>query len=96
MSNDNSRVNNYSKEMEKHIRTQRLRKAKKKSGHTQSEKKPRKKNWEQESWEEWDDLDLEESEPVMPRGEKERQRTMERQVLGQPGKQRAMQIIPIL
>ena len=87
MSNNKPRVNNYAKEMEKHIRTQKLRKAKKKSGYSQAEKKPRKKNWEQESWEAWDELDFEESEPVIPRGEKERQRKMERQVLGQNGRQ---------
>jgi ribosome biogenesis GTPase len=89
MSNNKPRVNNYAKEMEKHIRTQRLRKAKKNSAHTQAEKKPRQKQWTQEKWDEWDDLDAEESEPVVPRGEKERQRKLERQMFGQPGGQGA-------
>jgi ribosome biogenesis GTPase len=87
MSNNKPREHDYAKEMEKHIRTQKLRKAKKKSGHNQAEKKPRKKNWGQESWEEWDELEFEDTEPVIPRGEKERQRNLERQVLGQNGRQ---------
>jgi ribosome biogenesis GTPase len=85
MSKNNARVNNYSKAMKKHIRTQQLRKAKKKSANIQAKKKPRKKHWEQESWEEWDELDIKESEPIMPRGEKERQRKLERRVFGQNG-----------
>jgi ribosome biogenesis GTPase len=87
MSNDKPRENDYSKAMRKHIRTQQLRKAKKKAGVNQSKKKPRQKNWTQESWDEWDELDFEDSEPVMPRGEKERQRSLENQIIGQPGTQ---------
>ena len=85
MSNNKPRVNNYLKEMQKHNRTQKLRKAKKNSANAQAEKKPRKKNWEQESWEEWDELDFEDTEPVIPRGEKERQRNLERELFGQNG-----------
>ena len=72
MSRNKPPENDYSKAMRKHVCTQQLRKAKKKAGINQPKKKPRQKNWAQESWEEWDDLNLEESEPVMPRGEKER------------------------
>lgn len=87
MSNNKPREHDYAKEMEKHIRTQQLRNAKKKSGYSQADKKPRKKDWGTESWEEWDELEFEDTEPVMPRGEKERQRNLERQVLGQNGQQ---------
>jgi len=87
MSRNKPRVNNYVKAMQKHNRTQTLRKAKKNASNVQAKKKPRQKQWAQESWDEWDDLDFENTEPVMPLGEKERQRNLERNLFGKDGRQ---------
>jgi ribosome biogenesis GTPase len=89
MSNDKPRANDYEKSMRKHIRTQQLRKEKKKSVYQQNKKKPRQKNWVQEDWEEWDDLDFKDTEPIMPLGENERRRARERKILEKPQPQAA-------
>ena len=75
---DNKITNDYSKALKKHIRTQQLRKAKKKAGHNKVAKKPRHKNWDVETLDEWDDLDHNPKESVMPRGDNERRRSLEK------------------
>jgi len=77
-------MSNYERDTRKHLRTQQLRKEKKKSGHLKNKRKPRQKNWVHENWEEWDDLEHKDTEPIMPRGEHERRRARERKILEQP------------
>ena len=70
-------MTDYSKEMKKHLRTQELRKASKKTNRRQKSKKPRRKNWIGDAHDEYDELEFETVERVMPRGERERRRTVE-------------------
>lgn len=70
-------MTDYSKEMNKHLRTQELRKASKKTNRRQKSKKPRRKNWIGDAYDEYEELEFETVERVMPRGERERRRTVE-------------------
>ena len=84
MSNEDNKISrDYSKAMKKHIRTQQLRKAKKKSGKNKTAKKPRHKNWEIQTRDEWDELECETRESIMPLGESERRRSLEVSTIGQ-------------
>ena len=70
-------MTDYSKEMKKHLRTQKLRKASKQTKRRQKTKKPRRKDWIGDAFNEFDELEFETVERVMPRGERERRRTVE-------------------
>jgi len=70
-------MTDYSKEMNKHLRTQELRKASKKTNRRQKSKKPRRKNWIGHAYDEYEEFEFETVERVMPRGERERRRTVE-------------------
>jgi len=88
--NDNKEsVEKYKKQMKKHYRKQNLRDAKRKSGSKGHQSKPRQKKITHHEWNEWDYLDsieYEKIEPIMPRGERERRRKIEKQALNSKGK----------
>lgn len=67
----------YHKSMKKHVEKQKLRDARRKSGTKTKDKKPRRKAWRSDTWEEWDELDFPIEERVMPRGSAERRRRVE-------------------
>lgn len=79
MDDKSQQIERYTQEMQEHTRKQRLRDVRRKSGAKQQEKKPRRKDWKPDSWDDWDDLDYPTDERILPRGEAERRRTMERQ-----------------
>ncbi len=81
MDDKQKQVANYTKDMQKHIRKQKLRNTRRKSGQKEKIKKPRHKEWIPDSWEEWDDLDYPADERIMPRGDAERRRDVERRAL---------------
>lgn len=70
-------MTDYNKAMKKHLRTQELRKASKKTKRRQKTKKPRRKNWIDATYDEYDELEFDTFEPIMPRGERERRRSVE-------------------
>jgi ribosome biogenesis GTPase len=70
-------MTDYNKAMKKHLRTQELRKASKNTKRRQKTKKPRRKNWLDAAYDEYDELDLDNFERIMPRGERERRRRVE-------------------
>ena len=70
-------MRDYTKAMKKHVRTQGLRKASKKTKRRQKTKKPRQKNWLDAAFDEYDELEFDNVERIMPRGERERRRTVE-------------------
>jgi len=74
--------NNYSKQMEKHVRKQKLRDSQRKTGVKFQDKKPRRKKITPAHWtagETIPDFDFETFEPIMQPGEKERRRQREKQ-----------------
>ena len=71
------KVHNYHKEMEKHERSQRLRKSKKKMRPNSNNRKPRERSWEHMANDEWDAPGFYQDERVMPRGTEERQKVVE-------------------
>jgi ribosome biogenesis GTPase len=70
-------MTDYNKAMKKHLRTQELRKACKKTKRRQKTKKPRRKNWIDAAYDEYDELKFDTFERIMPRGERERRRSVE-------------------
>ena len=83
MDNNEILVERHQKEMEKHTRKQKLRDARRKSGVKGSTTKPRRKKLNHNNWKDWDDLDtieFENTEPIMPRGERERRQKIEKQI----------------
>ena len=70
-------MTDYNKAMKKHLRTQELRKASKKTKRRQKTKKPRRKNWIDATYDEYDELEFDTLERIMPRGERERRRSVE-------------------
>jgi len=71
------REHNYQKEMEKHERSQRLRKSRKKMRPNKKRRKPRQKDWEHMAADEWDAPGFYRDERVMPRGTEGRQKELE-------------------
>jgi len=71
------KVHNYHKAMEKHERSQRLRKSKKKVRPNATSRKPRQKSWEYMADDEWDAPGFVADERVMPRGSAERHKVVE-------------------
>jgi len=71
------KVHNYHKAMEKHERSQRLRKSKKRMRPNTNNRKPRQKNWDYMADDEWDAPGFIEEERVMPRGTEERHKVVE-------------------
>ena len=67
----------YKKAMEKHERTQRLRKAKKKMRPNTASRGPRQKNWDHMADDDWDAPGFYQDERVMPRGSTERFKEVE-------------------
>jgi ribosome biogenesis GTPase len=70
-------MTDYNKAWNKHLRTQALRKASKKTKRRQKTKKPRRKNWLDAAYDEFDELEFDTVERIMPRGEHERRRSVE-------------------
>jgi ribosome biogenesis GTPase len=83
MSTKRKRVRDYSKAMRKHTHRQQLRKVIKNSKH-KATNKPRRKDWVPGTLDDWDDLEPMEDEPILPRGERERRREVERLVKSIP------------
>jgi ribosome biogenesis GTPase len=72
-------MDDYSKQMQKHIRKQKLRDARRKSGPRTHMKKPRLKKISPRGFDDWDDFDdIENMESVMPKGDRERRREIEK------------------
>jgi len=78
MDKNKIQIENYTKDMQKHVRKQQLRDSRRKSGPKNKAKKPRQKEWLPDSWDDLDDLDYTVEERIMPRGEGERRREIER------------------
>lgn len=68
----------YKNHVEKETRRKQLKSAQKNVNKNYVSKRPRRRDWLFDSVEEWDDLDYEPEERVMPRGEQERRQTLER------------------
>ncbi len=71
--------------MQKHIRKQQLRDARRKAGLRAQTKKPRLKKISTNDWDNWDELDeleLDTYESILPKGERERRREIEKQAFG--------------
>ncbi|MBC8506041.1 MAG: ribosome small subunit-dependent GTPase A [Anaerolineales bacterium] len=81
MDDNKIQIENYSEDMQKHVRKQQLRNTRRKSGPKNKAKKPRQKEWIPDSWDDIDDLDYSVDERIMPRGEEERRREIERKAL---------------
>jgi ribosome biogenesis GTPase len=84
MSDKQKQVERHLKEMTKHTRKQQLRDARRKAGPKNQGKKPRQKKIAPTEWDDWDDLDemdFETFELIMPKGERERRRKIEKQAL---------------
>ena len=84
------KVHNYQKEMEKHERSQRLRKSKKGTRPNIKSRKPRQKNWEYMDDDDWDAPGFYQDERVMPRGTEGRQKELEgkaRRLIREAGKE---------
>jgi len=78
-------MNDYLKQMQKHNRKQKLREARRKSGPRAPERKPRLKKVVPNNWNEWDNLDeleFENFEPIISKSESERRREIEKSVAG--------------
>ena len=78
MDDKQGQIARYTKEMQKQIRKQRLRDARRKSGDKDKTKKPRQKDWVPDSRDGWEDLDYSSEERIMPRGDAERRSDVER------------------
>ncbi len=75
----------HHKSMQKHIRKQQLREARRKAGVRSQMKKPRLKKISTNDWDDWenlDELELSTYETIIPKGETERRREMETQASG--------------
>jgi len=70
-------VADYEKSWKKHVEKQKLRDARRKSGQKTKGKKPRRKDWNADSWDEMDDPEYYSEERVMPPGSMERRRQVE-------------------
>ena len=70
-------MTDYNKAMNKHVRTQTLRKASKNTKRRQKTKKPRQNKWLDAAYDEFDELEFDTVERIMPRGERERRRAVE-------------------
>ena len=81
MDDKQKQVENYTKEIQKHVRKQRLRDTRRKSGPKEKAKKPRRKDWVPDKWDEWDDMDYSADERIMPRGDADRRRAVERKAI---------------
>jgi ribosome biogenesis GTPase len=84
MKDKNIIVERHLKQLEKHTLKQKLRDTRRKAGPKGLPKKPRMKKISPSAWDDMGDLetmDYDVFEPVMPRGERERRRTIEKQAL---------------
>jgi len=84
MNEKNNTVERHLKQLGKHTRKQKLRDARRKAGLKGQTKKPRQKKITPLAWGDLDDIeamDYEIFEPIMPKGEHERRRTIEKQAL---------------
>jgi len=68
------REHDYLKEMEKHVRKEKLRKAKQQTQGRVQKEKPRYRNWSPKPDQDWDDEFFYEDEPIMPRGSTEQRK----------------------
>lgn len=71
-------VEKYHKAYKKHVRKQSLRDARRKAGPRAKDKKPRRKDWIPDAWDEWGEIDYQAEERVMPPGAAERRREVEK------------------
>jgi ribosome biogenesis GTPase len=74
----NQNAHRYRQDMQKSERRKKLQLTNKKLGRQQQSKRTRQKNWLPDHSDDWDDLDYEREERVMPRNERERRRTVEK------------------
>jgi len=82
MNENTESVEKHKKQMEKHARKRNLSEARRKSGSRGNSKKPRQKKISRNEFNEWEDLDsmdYEMREPIMPKGERDRRRKIEKQ-----------------
>ena len=83
MDKQQKQILEYHKSMQKHIRKQQLREARRKAAARTQTKKPRLKKISANSWDDWDELDeieLNTYELILPKGESERRREIEQAV----------------
>jgi ribosome biogenesis GTPase len=84
MNDSSKKERDYRKIMQKHVRSQQLRKTREKTQRRQKHKKPRRKNWASAAPDDWDELENDSYERVMPRGEHERRQTVEKMAFEKP------------
>jgi ribosome biogenesis GTPase len=85
MNDKNELVQKYIQGTQKHIRKQKLRDARRKSGPRAQEKKPRLKKVTLNDWDDWDDLDemeFDNYQPIISHSERERRREIEKTISG--------------
>ena len=80
-------VKNVPANFEKAIRGRRLQKALKGKRRNLEPKPPRKKDWTRESYDSWDDSNLDQRERIMPIDERDRRRSLEQAAFKDPGAQ---------